>query len=688
MRIASEWLRDFVALPPSGTLAHVFEMAGLGVEHRTPEQGEDAVWSLEVTSNRGDCLSAIGLAREIGAMTSSRVRVHAPRVESEAGPSTAQSVQIEIENGDDCSRYAARVVDGVTVGPSPEWMQKRLVECGMRPVNNVVDVTNYVMLEWGQPLHAFDAQVLAGAGEHRIVVRRAREGESLTTLDGVERALSPQVLVIADASRPIAIAGIMGGQESEVTQSTRSILLESARFNPSVVRKGKRVLDLGSEASRRFERGVDPGATLPALERAAQLLAEVAGGQVRVGVAQRVARSEPRPTIELRPSRCNAILGTSISGEQMAILLERLGFEVARGEEKLTATPPSWRGDQTREIDLIEEVARLHGYEQIPATLPRNANPTAGRSLSQRIEEHAREVLLRCGLSEILTHSLQSATAVEKAGLGSSHAAVKLRNALSEDYSQLRTSLLPSLLEALERNPRTPVRFFELAKVYLPLDEARPDEAQPNEALKIGIALLDAPPEPHWQKGAHPTDFFALKAVVNALLDALGAPPATYAPEPARPFHPGRCATVAIDGQEVGVMGEVHPEVSERYGLQGRAYLAQLHLDTLVRHISIGRTMTPLARFPSSDRDLALVVPHEVAGAQIESALREAGGALLEEARIFDIYTGPPIPEGHKSIAVALRFRARDRTLTEDEVESEMERLRQASVGLGAQLRA
>ena len=686
MRISNQWLRDFVELPPHDELDNTFEMAGLGVENYA-----DDVWSLEVTSNRGDCLCAIGLAREISAMTGSRLRL--PHIEvEENGPDITGRVHIEIENPDDCTNYVARLFE-IELGPSPDWMQQRLIECGMRPINNVVDITNYVMLETGQPLHAFDAaQVLAPDGTHRIVVRRAREGETLATLDGVTRTLNPEILVIADSEKPIAIAGIMGGAASEVTANTTQILLESAHFSPARIRRGKRILGLNSEASRRYERHVDATNTRHCADRAAQLLAQYAGAKVARGVVERIGKIVEKPVVTLRPERCNAVLGLHLDAPTMSDALQRLGFAVTRDENVLRVQVPSWRGDIEREIDLIEEVARVHGYAQIPNTLPHNANPTAGRSLAQRLEGRAREALGRCGLSEIVTYSLESAAAVVRAGMDVNAPVVRLRNPLSEDYAQLRTSLLPSLLEVLGRNARTPVRFFELARVYQPQVLAAPidgHDAQPYEKPMIGLAMLNAPAPAHWQKLNVEIDFYALKAVVETLLQALGAPRGEWFADTRAPFHPGRCAALHINGQEVGIAGEAHPGVAENYDLQGRAYLAEFDFDALIRHVRIDQNVQPIARFPVADRDIALVLRRDLLASQVETTVRAAAGELLESARVFDVYTGPPMGANEKSLAIALRFRAPDRTLTDDEVEAAVTRIREAAnANLGAQIRS
>lgn len=689
MRISTEWLQEFVAVPPAEELAHIFEMAGIGVEDRAGE-----VFTLEITSNRGDWLSAIGLAREISAMTDLAWRTSPPTLE-EAGEPILGRVTVEIETPEDCPRYVARLIENVQVGPSPDWMQRRLEECGMRPISNIVDITNYVMLETGQPLHAFDADKVL---DRYISVRRARAGEKITTLDGVEHELDPEVLVIGGREAALAVAGLMGGADSEVSAATRDILLEAAHFTPLRVRRGKRKLGFNTEASRRFERWVDPNGVLRAADRAAQLFSQYAGGTVARGAVDRYVQPITDITVPLRASRCNAVLGLQLAPTLMASLLGRLGLRVQQaGDEAMQVTVPTFRRDLAREIDLIEEVARVHGYDHIATTLPRGANAGAGRALSQRLEAQARNALVRCGLTEVVTYTLESPGAVVRAGLERQNApAVHLRNPLSEDYSQLRTSLVPSLLEVLGRNARRRVQLFELGKVYLPRaasgsDDLTTDQSatqQPDECRRIGIAMLNAPPA-RWETGAPELDFFRLKGVIERLLSALGAPPPQYRAMQAEPFHPGRCAALVIEGQDIGTLGELHPAVAQRYELQHRAYLASIEFDTLVRHISLVRSLTPLPRFPAVDRDLALVVRAEAAAGTVEEVLRRAGGPLLESLHLFDVYTGQPIPAGFKSVALALRFRAPDRTLTDAEVDAVLAAMRTAAEReLGAELRS
>ncbi|HEX8552267.1 MAG TPA: phenylalanine--tRNA ligase subunit beta [Abditibacteriaceae bacterium] len=672
MRISRSWLEEFVAVPEAEDLEHVFEMAGIGVEAR-----EGELFTLEVTSNRGDWLSATGLAREIGAMTGKNFRVPNPGSD-EIENLAPCPFTVEIENPADCARYCARVIENIAVDPSPDWIQARLAECGMRAVNNVVDITNYVMLELGQPLHAFDADKV----HEKIVVRRAQEGETLRTLDDVERTLSPEMLLIADARGPLAIAGVMGGLESEVTESTTRILLESAQFAPTLVRRGRRTLDMSSEASRRYERFVDPNLAARASERAVQLLIQHAGASVSTVLVDEFPAPPQTTKLTLRPARCNALLGLKIPAATQAACLQKLGIRIdAQSDETIDVSVPSFRSDITREVDLIEEVARINGYSAIPTSLPRGVNPTAGRSLSQRLEERAKSAFLRCGVHEIITYSLENEAVAARAGL-SNRDAVRLRNPLSDDLTQMRTSLRPSLLAVLEKNNRWGARVFELGKAYFSQGES----VQPRESRHLAIALMDAPQSK--SSKTTPLDFFALKAILETALAEIGTPPLSWQNAAPEGFHPGRAADLLIDGQWLGMMGEVHPDVAAAFNLTARAYMAEIDFDALARHLTIARSYQPLPRFPFADRDLALVLDKELQASHVESVVRGGAGPFAREVRTFDVYTGPPIPEGKKSIALSLRFRADDRTLTDVEIDAALQAAREAAeTQLGASRR-
>ena len=672
MRISTQWLGEYVALPEN--LDDALLLAGLNVEGR-----EGDVLELEITSNRGDWLSAVGIAREIGALTGARARP--PFIDfDESGAPLEGRFRISIENAADCARYVARLVEGVTVGPSPAWMQTRLAECGVRAINNVVDVSNYVMLEMGQPLHCFDFDKISGA---QIMVRRAVAGETLTTLDEVERVLTPEMLAICDANGPIAIAGVMGGANSEVTAATSNVLIESAYFAPQRARRNAYLLGLNTEASRRFERHVDPNNCRRAADRAAQLLSEIAGGQVARGAVDRYAAPMLEPTVSMRVARCNAVLGLKIPAEKQRESLERLGFKVTESEGVLSAQIPTWRRDIEREIDLIEEVARLYGYDRVPVTLHQGGTAGAGRALPSRLRDRARSACLRCGLTEITTYSLSNESAHQMAGV-SSNGAVKLRNPLSEDYTMLRTSLIPSMLDVLRRNKGRRMRAFEIGKIYF---AGQGENALADEKRVLGIALSDAPARAHWQKLEAPVDFYALKAIVENVLREFGAPRPMLVPILNPSLHPGRAASIALNGVEMGFLGEVHPQIAAAWDLPGRAYLARIDFDALVRHVSLVRKYQSFSKFPVVERDLALLVPQKMPSANLTDAARRAGGALLQSVDVFDIYDGQGIPDGFKSVAIGMSFQAAERTLVESEIEEVVGKIIAEEQRLGAQVR-
>ena len=672
MKISTNWIGEYVALPEN--LDDALLMAGLNVEGRA---GDDL--ELEITSNRGDWLSALGIAREIGALTGARARP--PYIDlSETGPMLEGRLTVEIENPADCARYVTRLVEGVKVGPSPDWMCKRLSECGVRPINNVVDVSNYVMLELGQPLHCFDWDKIAGA---QITVRRARDGEKLTTLDEIERELSPEMLAICDAGGAVAVAGVMGGANSEVTDSTTNVLIESAYFAPQRVRRNAFLLGMATEASRRFERHVDPNGCKRAADRAAQLLSEIAGGTVAQGAIDRHPAPMLEPTVRMRTARANAVLGLKIAPEKQREFLERLGFKVSADDGVLSAQIPTWRRDIEREIDLIEEVARLYGYDRVPVTLHQGGSAGAGRALPSRLRDRARSACLRCGLTEITTYSLSNEKSHEMAGIAPDNA-VRLRNPLSEDYTMLRTSLIPSMLDVLRRNKGRRMRAFEIGKIYF----AGGADGLADEKRVLAMALSDAPARANWQKIEEPVDFYALKAIVENVLREFGAPSPMLAPIKNPSLHPGRAASISIGGEEMGLIGEVHPQIAADWDLPNRVYIARIDFDALVRHVSLVRKYQPFSKFPGVERDLALLVPANIPAANLTDAARRAGGELLRDVHVFDVYNGVGIPEGFKSVAISMLFRAPERTLVESEIEELIGKIIAEEKRLGAQVRA
>jgi phenylalanyl-tRNA synthetase beta chain len=636
---------------------------------------DDVVLDVDLTPNRPDLLGIIGVAREVSAITGAPLRVLEPPVP--VGPTPAdQLVSVVIEAPDLCPRYSATVMQGVRIGPSPPWLRRRLHWCGVRAISNVVDVTNYVMLELGQPLHAFDGARLRGG----IHVRRARPGERIRTIDEVERELSPEMLVIADEAGPIAVAGVMGGGDSEVSAATTHIVLESAHFDPRSVRRTSRALRLASEASRRFDKGVDPEGTVRAAQRATQLILQLAGGQAAAGQVDVYPTPEPPREISLTTEAVDGLLGQSYSEATIVATLSSLGFGV-EGHGTLTVRVPSWRPDVECRADLAEEVARIQGYDAIPTTLPAGALPPPRPDPTRAFVARTKAALVGAGYQEVISYSLVDGAQNQRLDSEapwpappSGEGMIQLYNYMSVDRAYLRTTLLGSLLETLAANlrHRDRVYLFELARVYLP-----PLAPLPTEVTRLGI-VFHGPREPaSWAMPPTPGDFFDLKGVVEAVLDALRIPGPRYGPGRHPAFHPGRTATVrAADGTSLGVFGQVHPLVAERFDLENReVYAAELDFEALLRCASDEPSVTALPRYPGVAVDLAAVVDEAVPEADVAAAIRDAGAPLLAELRLFDVYRGAPVPAGRKSLAYALVYRAPDRTLTDEDTAAAQARI-------------
>lgn len=656
----------------------------------------EVVLDLDLTPNLGRCYSMIGVAREVAALFGRELRRPSPSPR-EAGEPVAGQVTVEILDPDLCPRYSAALVHDVRMGPSPSWMQQRLLRAGMRPINVVVDVTNYVMLEFGQPLHAFDYEKLRPKPDQgyppAIVVRRARPGERLTTLDGVERVLDPDALLICDGRGPVALAGVMGGLESEVTETTRHILLESAHFDPICIRRTSQALHLGSEASIRFERGVDPEGTVWALRRACALLEELAGAVTARGVVDVYPRPYPPRTLVLPAGEVRRILGISLTAEEVAELLRPLGFACAVEGEAVRVDVPSFRMDVSLPADLLEEVARMYGYDRIPATLLRDVLPPQRGNPLLELQERIRDVLVGCGLDEVITYSLTNLRSVSRLTPGmpeiDGSRYLRLANPLSPEREYLRQTLTAGLLEALALNLRTyeRVAIFEIGRVYLP----REGQELPDEPPMLGLALAGRREERSWLPSvAEEMDFFDLKGVVEILLDRLGIAGARFEPSEHPSFHPGRQAALRLGEEVAGHLGEVHPRVCAQFELPARRVcLAEFHLFPFLQHAGL-RLYEPLSRFPAVIQDIAVVVDEGVPAVRVAEVIRRAGGPLLRDVALFDVYRGSPLPEGKRSLAYRLTFQAMDRVLVEDEVN----RLREKKIvpalerELGATIRA
>ncbi|MBE3586705.1 MAG: phenylalanine--tRNA ligase subunit beta [Thermoanaerobacter sp.] len=659
----------------------------LGVDVRPVIGLDDVIFDLDLTPNRGDCLSMIGVAREVAALLGQPLRLPRMEVREIPGSSLEGRVRVDILEPGLCRRYVARLFTGVKVGPSPLWMQERLRAAGLRPISNIVDITNYVMLELGQPLHAFDYDRLK---DGHIIVRRAQPGETIVTLDGSRRQLEPEMLVIADPGGAVAVAGVMGGLETEVTENTTTVLLESAHFHPTSIRRTSRVLGLRSEASTRFEKGIDLEGCLAAASRAASLLVEIGAGEVVAGAVDNYPSPAAKKTIILRPERVEYILGAEIPREETANLLTRLGFKVQDAGRDLLVNVPSYRVDINLEIDLIEEVARIYGYDRIPASLPYGVTTRGARTGEQALVKRLKEVLVECGLTEVITYSFVSPAVFDRFKVPADsrlRRALSLQNPLSVEQSIMRTMLLPGLLEVLARNFHRRVTsgaIFEVGRVFLPREgEALPEERPVLAAAAMGQGAAG------WNRPPLPLDFYYLKGVLETLAARLGLPGLHLERERENPaFHPGRTARVVVDGKTVGVLGELHPDVLEEYELDTRVCAFELDLASLLALTGGPPRYQPLPRLPGVRRDLALVVSREVPAADVLRVIRRAGGNLLRSVELFDVYEGEQVKEGCRSLAFSLLFQAGDRTLTDAEVTARIEAISGALVEeLGAELR-
>ena len=621
---------------------------------------------IDVTSNRPDCMGHLGVARELAAGLDRPMKVDfMPAFTGTANPPGRDLVKVSIDEPDLCARYIGGVVKGVKVGPSPEWLQRRLRACGVRPINNVVDITNYVLLEYAQPLHAFDLAKISPAEIH---VRKARAGEKLLCLDGIERELSAEMLVIADSRQPVAIAGVIGGEETAVTDGTTDILLEAATFNGSSVRQTARELGIRTEASSRFEKGLPAELALAGARRAASLIAELAGGSVHREWADVYPRPQEPVRVRLRPALVDEVLGLHVPLEEAESILKRLNFHVRALEDgEWDVLPPVFRLDVTIPQDLVEEVGRVYGYDRIPPTLPgrrRNQWIPAVPSIGRRLDE-AREVLAGAGFTETWNPALVSGRVLESLRVDAH--AMRVSNALSDDMDTLRTSLLPSLVGAVALNRdrgRQDVRVYEIASAFLaPVGDK---SEQPDEPMRLGIvASAGASAE------AGRAAFYAVKSVLDASLAAVGAPLCTYQRGAQELFHPGRCAAVVLDGRLLGYIGELHPTVASTFKIEGRLVAIEIDVEPVLAASRIPRAQ-PLPRFPAIERDLAVVVEDHVAAGALLATINEVGGDFLAQARAFDEYHGPQVPEGHKSVAFTLTFRSPERTLTDAEVDKVM----------------
>lgn len=673
MKISYNWLKEFVEIELAPReLAAKLTMAGLAVD-AVEAHGDDFVLEFDLTSNRPDCLSHLGIAREVAVLTGKPL--HLPEAKfAEAPISAGEVTAVEILNPELCPRYTARVIRGVQIGPSPQWLVDRLEMMGQRSVNNVADITNLVMLEFGQPLHAFDFQMLRG---QRIVVRAAQPGERMTTLDGEEREFTSDMLVIADAERAVAIGGVKGGEDSGITDATTEVLLEAAYFTPSQIRATSKALGLATEASYRFERGTDPEIVPIASDRAAALIAEIAGGEILSGLIDVYPLKPVRRAVTMRRARYEALTGLELELSEAERILRALGMtpETDVQAESVRATAPSWRIDIAVEEDLIEEVARVSGYEKLKTTLPGSAG--AGAYLPGEPERRAvRQTLTAQGFNEAVSFSFVNAEADAAFSAVSAEARLLLNNPIDERQAQMRTTLCAGLLSALAHNfnhGTRNVRLFEMGKCFQQSAEA---QERPLEIEKLGLVMTGARNESDWRRASERVDFYDLKGAIEALAESLGLGELAFkAMQNLSYLHPGRAAVISAGSSVIGCLGQLHPQASAGYKFKQPVFLAELNFSEMLLTPKVEVRYRPLPKFPTVTRDLAVLIDEQVEYVALEQAILALALSELVSLRLFDLYKGPEIPAGKHSMALSLKYRAADRTLTEAEINAAHERI-------------
>ena len=637
---------------------------------------DDVVFEYEITSNRVDCYSVIGIAREAAATFRKEFK---PPVVTATGNSedVHDYVKVTVKDTDLCPRYCARVVKNIKIAPSPVWMQRRLAATGIRPINNIVDITNYVMEEYGQPMHAFDYDKLAG---HEIVVRRAEANEKFVTLDGQERTMDENVLMICDGEKAVGIAGIMGGENSMITDEVKTMLFEAACFDGTNIRLSSKRIGLRTDASGKFEKGLDPNNAEAAINRACQLIEELGAGEVVGGMVDVYTKKKEPVRIPFQPERINALLGTDVSEEDMLAYFKKI--DLAYDAEKREIIAPTFRHDLFRMADLAEEVARFYGYDNIPTTLPRGETTLGNLPFETRIEGIARDVAEFSGFSEAMNYSFESPKVFDKLLIPADselRKTVVISNPLGEDFSVMRTLPLHGMLSSLAFNynhRNKNVRLYELAKVYLP--KSLPLTELPDERVQFTLGM--------YGEG----DFYVMKGVVEEFFSKAGIRgKLSYDPKAGKTFlHPGRQANIMYHGEVMGYLGEIHPQVADNYGIGDKAYVAVLDMPVVVKYADFDRKFTGIARFPAVTRDLSMVVPHEILAGDIEDMIIQRGGKILESYQLFDVYEGSQIKAGYKSMAYSVVFRAKDKTLEENEINTAMKKILNGLTALGIELRS
>lgn len=635
----------------------------------------DTVFEYEITSNRVDCYSVLGIAREAAATFGKRFVPPVTEIKEETG-SVEDYVSVEVQDPDLCSRYCGRVCTDIKIAPSPKWMQRRLAASGIRPINNLVDITNYVMEEYGQPMHAYDLDQVAG---HKIIVRRAKDGDVFQTLDGQIRKLDSEVLMICDAEKEIGIAGIMGGENSKITDDVKTVLFEAATFHGPNIRKSAKRIGLRTDASGIFEKGLDPRNAEAAINRACQLIEELGCGRVIGGMADACVSVPPLREIPFDPARVNKLLGTDVPAQEMLRIFEKLEIEYRKDKNVLVI--PSFRQDLVGFADIAEEVARFYGYDKIPTTLPSGEATTGKLPFKLRVEQKARDIAQYCGFSQGMSYSFESPKVFDKLLLPADselRRTVKIANPLGEDFSVMRTTSLNGILTSLATNynrRNKDVRLYELGNIYLP--RQIPVTELPDERMQFTLGM--------YGEG----DFYVMKGVVEEFFTSVGMTGhIQYDPKAGRPFlHPGRQALIRYENTEVGFLGELHPQVADHYEIGTKVYIAVLDMSEIVKFSTFERKYTGIAKYPAVTRDISMVVPREILVGQIEAMIEQRGGRLLESYRLFDIYEGTQIKAGFKSVAYSITFRAKDRTLEEGDVSAAMKKILNGLEGMGIALR-
>ncbi|WP_276855304.1 phenylalanine--tRNA ligase subunit beta [Enterocloster lavalensis] len=668
--------RDMYPLAPESGIYILPEDTRVGADAVEVLGLRDVVFEYEITSNRVDCYSVVGIAREAAATFGKEF--HPPVVKPTGnGEDINDYLKVRVENPELCPRYCARMVKNIKLAPSPEWMQRRLAASGIRPINNIVDITNYVMEEYGQPMHAFDYDTLAG---HEIVVKCAKDGDVFQTLDGQERKLDGTILMINDGEKEVGIAGIMGGENSKITDSVSTMVFESACFNGTNIRLSAKKVGLRTDASGKYEKGLDPNTAKEAVNRACQLIEELGAGEVIGGIIDIYSQKREENRVPFDPEKINRLLGTDIAEDTMISYFKKIDLDYDPCSKEVIV--PTWRQDLYRMADLAEEVARFYGYDKIPTTLPSGEATTGKLPYELRIQEVARETAEFCGFSQGMTYSFESPRVFDKLMIPADsrlRRTVEISNPLGEDFSVMRTTPLNGMLTSLSTNynrRNKDVRLYEMANVYLP--KAMPLTELPDERMQFTLGM--------YGEG----DFFTMKGVVEEFFDRVGMNKKPhYDPNGDHPYlHPGRKADIVYEGVTVGYLGELHPDVADNYKIGDRAYVAVIDMPSVIPFTTFDRKYTGIAKFPAVTRDISMVVPKNVLVGQIEDVIEQRGGKVLESYHLFDIYEGAQVLAGHKSVAYSITFRAKDHTLEEKEVTSVMNKILNGLSNLGIELRA